>query len=384
VTALSQSSTMHRTYTMRLTPTRRQGERLAALLEECREIYNAALGERKSAWQVCRKQINYYDQQNQLTELRSLSPESASFPSAIQRDPLRRVDRAMKAFFSRLKTGEKPGYPRFRSRSRYDSFTVDAANFGFKPDGTIRIAGLGHFRFRTRCHLRGAPKELRIKWCGNHWTATVAMDIGPAPDKIAVRNAVGIDLGLTTLATLSDGAEIENPHWTKREETRLAEANREMARKKRGSSNRAKARERLRRVHQRIAGLRSSYLHRVSARLVASYDLIAYEDLRIRNMVRSTMAKSIMDAAWNQLIYQLTYKAEEAGRYAVAVDPRGTTQRCSGCGEKVPKTLAQRQHDCPKCGLSLGRDHNAALNILRLGESLAATQNVLSKIIAAT
>jgi putative transposase len=129
-------------------------------------------------------------------------------------------------------------------------------------------------------------------------------------------------------------------------------------------------------VHQRISGLRSSYLHGVSRQLVGAYDLIAYEDLKIRRMLQSNMAKSIMDAAWGQLIRQLVYKAECAAKYAVAVNPRGTTQTCSGCAEKVPKTLSQRQHSCPACGLTLGRDHNAARNILRLGESLAVTQNV--------
>jgi putative transposase len=365
---------------MRMKPTGRQRERLAAMLEECRELYNAALGERRSAWQVCRKRIGYYEQQKSLTELRALCAASADFPAAIQRDPLRRVDRAMQAFFRRLKSSEKPGYPRFRPRSRYQSFTVDGQNFRFTPEGTLRIVGLGCFRFRTRCHLRGMPKELRVKRAGECWTATVVMDIGPAPDKKPVRNAVGIDLGISTLATLSDGTEIANPRWTHREEIRLAEANRVLARKKRGSKNRAKARERLRRVHQRIAGLRSAYLHGVSRQLIDSYDLIAHEDLRIRNMVRSTMAKSILDAAWGALIRQLAYKAEEAGRWVVPVDPRGTTQRCSGCSTKVPKRLAERQHDCPQCGLSLGRDHNAARNILRLGlgESPAeVSQNVL-------
>ena len=379
MTALLQSSTMHRSYTVRLKPTRKQREWLEAMLEECRELYNAALGERKSAWEVCRKTISYYDQQSELVDLRRLSAESSSLPSAIQRDPLRRVDRAFKAFFRRIKHGEKPGYPRFRSRSRYDSFAVDGSSFDMKPDGILRVVGLGCIRFKTRCHLRGATKELRIRRYGTHWNASVVCDIGPAPEKIAVRNAVGIDLGLTTLATLSDGTEIENPRWTKREEERLAEANRMLARKKRGSRNRAKARERLRRAHQRIAGLRSSYLCAVAKYLVQNYDLIAHEDLKIRNMVRSNLAKSITDAAWNQLIWRIRCEAEYAGKWVIPVNPRGTTQLCSGCGERVPKGLAQRQHDCPNCGLSLGRDLNAALNILklRLGESLVEVlQNV--------
>jgi putative transposase len=137
----------------------------------------------------------------------------------------------------------------------------------------------------------------------------------------------------------------------------------------RGSKNRLKAREALRRAHQRAADARSNYIHHVSKWLVANYDLIAYEDLKIRNMARSNLAKSIMDAAWGMLIYCVSYKAESAGRWAVPVNPKGTTQKCSRCGEKVPKGLSQRQHNCPHCGLSLGRDENAAINILSLGMS---------------
>ncbi len=359
---------MLRTFTLRLKPTRKQGERLVCLLTELCELYNAALQERRDAWKLCQKHIGLYEQMRELTQLRACTPESAAFPAAIQRDPLRRVDRAFDAFFRRVKTGQSPGYPRFRARNRYGSFSVDRQNFRFVENGTIRIVGLGHFRFKTRCRIRGAAKELRIKQCGNHWTATVACEIGPAPEKRAVSKPIGIDLGLTTLATLSDGTEIENPRWIRQEADRLAQANRELARKKRGSRNRLKARESLRRVHQCIAGKRNSYLHHVSAWLVANHDLIAYEDLQVANMAKSKLAKSVMDAAWGELTRQITYKAEEAGVWAVPVNPRGTTQTCSGCGVKVPKGLADRWHECA-CGTSLGRDHNAALNILALGES---------------
>ena len=365
---------MIRTYTMRLKVSRRQGDMLLRLLGQLCELYNMALQQRRNAYRELRVSVNYLNQQTQLTELRNGVEEYAAFPVAIQRDPLRRLDRAFKAFFRRIKSVEKPGFPRFRSRARYDSFNVPKGSFGFSGAG-LRITRLGTFRTKTKCKIKGEPLELRVKRCGAKWQAQVVCDIGPAPEKIAVRNAVGIDLGLTSLAVLSDGTEIANPRWTKREEDRLAAANRELARKTRGSRNRLKSREHLQRVHQCIAGLRSSYLTGVAKRLVFAYDLIAHEDLKIRNMVRSNLAKSIMDAAWGQLIRRLQCEAECAGKWVVPVNPRGTTINCSGCGEKVPKTLAQRQHDCPKCGLSLGRDHNAALNILALGESAASKQN---------
>jgi len=198
------------------------------------------------------------------------------YPVAIQRDPLRRVDLAFKSFFRRVKAKQTPGYPRFKAKSQYDSFTVAQA---FRVEGdTIHLPKMGGFRFKTKYRLKGEPKIVHVARRGKHWIASLVCDIGEPCEKVTVTKAVGIDVGLTTLVTLSDGTEIVNPRWTKQEEERLAEANRALARKKRGSKNRAKAKERLRRVHQRIAGLRGVYLTTVAKKLVSKYDLIAHED----------------------------------------------------------------------------------------------------------
>ena len=367
---------MMRTYTMRLKYTKNQDKRLDRLLDQLCAIYNMALEQRKSEWENSHVALTYYDQQSELVELRSWFPEYAELPSSIERDPLRRVQRAFDGFYRRVKNGENPGYPRFRSRDRYDSFTVDSCNFRMQ-DNQVVIVGLGGFGFKTHYKIKGTPKEFHVKRCGGKLIGQVVCDIGPAPEKVSVRIATGIDVGLTTLATLSDGTEIQNPRWTRQEEDRLADANRSLSRKVRGSKNRLKSREHLRRVHQRIAGLRSSYLTGVAKQLVEQYDLIAHEELKIRNMVQSRFAKSILDAAWGQLIFKLNSEAECAGKWVIPVNPSGTTQLCSGCGGKVPKKIWNREHNCPTCGLSLGRDHNAALNILRLGESLASKQNCM-------
>ncbi len=357
---------------MRLKVTKKQDEKLSDLLEHLCVIYNQALSWRKEAYVKDKISIKYKDQQQSLAIWRNISIEIGEYPSAIQRDPLRRVDRAFQSFFRRIKRKETPGYPRFKPRSQYDSFTVDGDNFKFTDNG-LQIVKLGTFKYKTRCKYRGVPKELRVKRCGKHWVVTCVYDIGPAPDKKAVSSAIGIDLGLTSLVTLSDGSSIPNPRWTKKMEKKLAEANQSLSRKVRGSKNRIKAKEALRRIHQKIKGKRSSYLYGVSERLLKKYDLIAYEDLQIKNMVRSNLAKSINDASWGELIHQLKYKAESAGKYLIAVNPKNTTQLCSQCGKKVPKDLKDRVHAC-QCGLVLDRDHNAAINILRLGESLVETQ----------
>lgn len=375
---------MFRSFQFRLHPNAHQRAELDRILLDNCETYNAALQERREAWKLQRKSITYNDQCGELTELR----KDAAFnwmACEIMRDPLRRVDRAFKAFFRRCKTGgAKPGFPRYRSRYRYDSFSFGSP---LCRERSIKIPKVGDIRARGGRDISGTPKLCNVKRTGKRWTITVVCDIGPAPEKVVVSNAVGIDVGLTALATLSDGTTIENPRWTRKHEARIAAANRKLALKQKRSNNRIRVREALRRAHQRAANARTNYLHHVSKWLVENYDLIAHEDLKIRNMARSAkgtvanpgknvaqksgLNRSIMDAAWGQLIWDITYKAEYAGKWIIPVNPRGTSIRCSACGSDVPKTLANRQHVCA-CGASLGRDHNAAINILRLGEALRA------------
>lgn len=358
---------MLRTFQFRLRPNAVQRAALEYILSDNCETFNAALQERREAWKLQRKSITYRNQQDQITELRK-DKRFTRIACDIQRDPLRRVDLAFKGFFRRVKAKQKAGFPRFRARARYDSF---AFSLPVCRERSIKIPNLGDIRARGGRPVSGKPKVCTVKRDGSRWTASVVCDIGPAPEKLVVSKAVGIDVGLSVLATLSDGTIIENPRWTRKYERRIAEANRSLARKQRRSRNRICAREGLRRAHQRAANARLNYLHHASKCLVSNYDLIAHEDLNIKGMSQGRLAKSIMDAAWSILLYQLRYKAEKAGAHVIAVNPRGTSIRCSGCGDPVPKTLADRQHICGACGLSLGRDHNAARNILALGNSAA-------------
>jgi putative transposase len=373
---------MFRSFQFRLKPNVTQEAMLQRILSDNAETYNAALQERREAWKLERKSITYYDQQKELTELRK-DTAFQWIAIDIQRDAIRRIDRAFKAFFRRCKSGDKPGFPRFKSWRRYDSFTM--GNPPIVRERSVRIPKVGDIRMRGGRPISGIAKTATVKREGRRWTVSIVCDIGPAPERCTVSNPVGIDVGLTDLAVLSDGTKIENPRWTRKHAARIAAASRKLALKQKRSNNRIRAREVLRRAHQRAADARKNYLHRVSKWLVENYDLIAYEDLKIGNMARSAsgtvenpgknvaqksgLNKSIMDAAWGMLIWQIVYKAESAGKWAVPVNPRGTSQKCSGCGKKVPKTLAERTHSC-ECGLVLGRDHNAGINIKRLGMSL--------------
>lgn len=356
---------MMRSYELRIKPSKAQATAFDGILRDSQETYNAALQERIEAWRLCHKSIGLYDQCAELTALRQ-DPVFAVIAADIQREPLRRIDRAMKAFFRRVKAGEKPGFPRFRSLDRYDSFAWGQPSI--YADYLI-VPNLGYVKFKAHREMAGKPKRVVIKRRGPKWVAHVVCDIGAAPARIAVSSAVGIDVGLTTLATLSNGTAIENPRWARKRQARIAAVNRSLAGKQRRSKNRVRAKEVLRRAHQRVADARKNYIHHVSKKLVEDYDLIAYEDLRISNMARSVLGKSIMDAAWGLLIRYIAYKAEYAGKWFIPVNPRGTSQRCSGCGVTVPKDLSERLHTCTECGLILGRDYNAARNILSLGKS---------------
>ena len=266
--------TMIRTYTMRLKVTRRQDETLTRLLAQLCELYNMALEQRRNAYRELRVSVTYRNQQAQLTELRSGVEEYASFPVAIQRDPLQRVDRAFKAFFRRCKTGEYPGFPRFRSIERYDSFSVPKGRFRHSVAG-VSLVSIGAFKVKTRCRIEGDPLELRIKRCGNKWQRSDDLRNRERPRKDSRAEcrwyrSRAYHSGDTERWHGNSKPSVDQ---TGRGDTSQGEC--DLSRKVKGSGNRRKARERLRRVHQRIAGLRSTYLTKVAKDLLAFHDLVA-------------------------------------------------------------------------------------------------------------
>jgi putative transposase len=359
---------MTRTYRYPLRPTKAQEAVLVEWLAFCQQLYNAALEHRIGAWRRARVSVGYNAQTAELTELRRLDEEAGTVPVDVARSALRRLDRAFQAFFRRCRSGEKPGFPRFRGRDWYDSFSLRA----LRVDGNrVYVPKLGPVRFHDYRPLEGEVREVTIRRGAGRWWVSFSCDLGDAPPKVVVRRATGIDLGLTTFATLSDGSEVPNPRYFRQGEDCLARRQRVLAGKCRGSKSRARAKLLVQKAHEHVRSQRLDFSRKLAAELFGQYDLIAYEDLNIRAMTRGTLAKSIGDAAFGTFIRCLTSKAESAGRHAVAVDPRGTSQICSGCGTKVPKTLSERLHEC-SCGLRIGRDLNAARNVLALGRSAAA------------
>lgn len=334
----------------------------------CQQLYNGALQHRRDAWCKQRVSVTCYDQQRELTLLRAADPEWASIPAWIERSALVRLDRAFIAFFRRVKCGQTPGFPRFRSRDRYDSF--DLGSNPVRIDGDrVHLPKLGPVRFHKYREIRGKVRRVSVSRTARGWSISFVCDLGDAPAKVPVRSTVGVDVGLEAFATLSNGERVENPRLFRAGEETLAHCQQSLARKRRGSASRRAAKRLVARAHEHIRNQRLDFARKLASALFDRFDLVAHEDLTISRMVHGNLGKSIYDAAWGQFLRALQSKAEGAGKWCVAVDPRGTSQRCSSCGAVVKKALDERQHRCPSCGFVAHRDHNAALNIIALGLS---------------
>jgi putative transposase len=374
-------------YKFRLYPTKKQAQALHWTLDRARELYNAALQERRDAYRMAGKSLTYYDQANQLPEIKAIREEYRDIHSQVLQEVLRRVDKAMKAFFRRVKVGEKPGYPRFQGKNRYDSFTYPQMGFSLTADSRICLSKIGSLKVKLHREIKGTIKTCTIKREGDSWFVVFACEVAPEELKENAE-AIGIDLGLLHFATLSDGSTIENPRYYRKAQKRLENLQQFLSRKKRGSNRRRKAVKQVAKAHRKVANQRKDFLHKQSRRLVNSYGLIVFEELQPANMskrpkpkqdengtylpngaaAKGGLNKSILDAGWAQFQQYCSYKAANAGRSILLVNPNYTSQVCSSCGTVKKKELSERWHSC-ECGTELDRDHNAAINILRLGRS---------------
>ena len=361
---------LRKSFKYRLRPTRRQVGILATHLEECRMLYNHFFVDRIQAYKDRGASLTRYDQMARLPLLKQDRPSLVQVNAQVLQKVATRVDLAFKAFFRRCKEGNKPGFPRFKGVGRYDSLTYPQAKgaFGIK-NGRLRLSKIGAIRLVEHRPLRGTPKTCTIRRdATGKWWATIVCEQVPTQSLDPTEAAVGIDVGLEQFATLSSGEQIANPRFFRQDEKALAKAQRKLACAEQGTPERKKARKVVARVHERIRFRRHDFAHQVARRLVDRFGRIAVENLTINGMVHNhCLAKSIHDAAWSQFRQCLSYKAEEAGRELIAVNPAYTSQDCSGCGHRQRKALSQRVHECPCCGLVCNRDENAARNILRLG-----------------
>ncbi len=362
---------MVRVFRYRLYPTRAQDERMRWTLERLRELYNAALEERREAYRRQGESLSGYDQMAELKAVRDVRPEYAGIPTHLMQDAIARLDRAYRGFFRRVKAGESPGFPRFRGFGRYTSFRFkDCGPKGKKHwlgagGRRLSLTGIGDVKIKLHRPIEGRLKQVTITLDGDgHWYACMCCDEVPAKPLPPTGESVGIDVGITTLAALSNGEQVANPRHHERAQARLARVQRTVSRRKNKRSNRRRKTVALLRLAcARVRRQRLDHHHKVVVGLVRRFDRIAVEDLNIKGLARMRLAKQVNDAAWGQFISILANKAECAGRELIKVNPSGTSQICSECGAEVRKDLSVRVHDCPHCGYVADRDHNAARNV---------------------
>jgi putative transposase len=361
---------VRKTFKYRLYPTKKQQTLLDEQLAEARTLYNAALQERRDAWKMRKISITFYQQQNQLRDIRANGDLRLANYTSCQ-EVLRRVDKTFKAFFRRVKAGQKPGYPRFKPVTRFHSYTFPYYGNGCKlrENKKLYIMGVGELKVKLHRPIAGEIKTVTLKKSCGKWDVCFSVIVPDPPPLPATGAVTGIDVGVSSFAVLSDGTTINNPRYYEAAQAKLRRLQRKVCRRKKTSNRRRKAVRELKRVHQHIKNQRREFHHQVSRHLINQYDVIALENLNITGLVRGRLAKPLADVGWGSFLSMLSDKAAEAGREIVRVDPRGTSQRCV-CGTPVPKRLAQRWHHCLSCQLSVPRDQAAALEILRLGLSL--------------
>lgn len=336
---------MRKAYRYRLYPTKQQAEFLDGQLAEACRLYNGALQERRDAYRMAGRSLNYYDQANQLKEIRAAGDLRLENFSCCQ-DVLRRVEKTFKAFFARVKKGVKAGFPRFKSRRRFESMTFPSYGDGCRllDNGKLKIQGAGQIKVKLHRLIDGAIKTVTVKREAGKWYACFSVECEAAP-LAPSGETVGLDVGLSAFVTLSDSTEVENPRHYRTAQVKLRRAARKVARRKHGSSGRRKAVVLLQKAHAHVRNQRANFHHQLSRTLVNRYGVIAVEDLNVKGLAGGMLAKSVNDAGWSTFITKLEYKAANAGRHLVKVDPRGTSQTCL-CGARVPKTLSQRWHEC--------------------------------------
>lgn len=367
---------MIKIYKYRLYPTKKQVQKLNWTLDICRILYNSCLLDRRNHYEQTGKGLSRIRQQ----EILKIDKKKIEFlneiHSQVLQDVLFRVDRAFQNFFRRVKEGNtKVGYPRFKGEGRYDSITYpQGPAFKIISQG-LKLSKIGTIKIKLHRSIQGIIKTCIIKKEIDKWYACFSVEYEPA-SKPVPEKSIGIDMGIKSFAVTSDGEVIKNPKYLIKSERKLISKQRKLSRKKKGSANRIKTRKIVAKLHYKIRNQRKDFHHKISRKIIDNYGFIAVEDLNIKNMVQNhNLAKHISDAGWGHFLNYLTYKAAEAGCKVEKVTPHHTSINCSVCGERVPKTLADRIHNCPFCNTILDRDYNAAINILHKSTAGTAENN---------
>jgi putative transposase len=368
---------MPQVFRYRLKPTKHQIAVLNRQLDLCRWVYNQTLALRKNAWESEEKNIGYYESKKYIAIWKQDKPELKEVHSHVLQDVSMRVDLALQAFFRRVRNGEEPGYPRFKGKGWYDSLTYFESGFKLEGDN-LWLSKIGDIKIWLHRPVEGFIKRLTIRRSATgKWYVSFLTEDAPREELPESEKAVGIDVGISNFAVLSDGIFVENQRYLAEYEKKLSNAQSKKDRLPKRSPERKKAARKVSHIYEKLGNLRDNFAHQLSWDIIDEYGIICMEDGFSKNLIENKpwMAKDVLDASWNRFRTFLSYKAESAGRKFVLVNPAYTSQMCSCCGTLVQKDLSERVHNCPVCGLVIDRDLNAAKNILRLGlQSLVGIQ----------
>jgi putative transposase len=364
-----------KSFKYRIYPNKHQEAKLIEILSVNRQLYNACLNQKIELYKKDKTFITSYDQFKYIKSFNIQNIDSVY--SQVLQSTIMKLGNSFTAFFTRIKRGEKSGFPRFKSSDRYNSFTYPQTGFKLNDDKHLKLSKIGIVKIKLHRPMEGIIKTCTvIKDSLNHWYVCFTVETPVKnPSKVKLKNKVGIDLGCKTFAALSNGTTYEHPHYYRQSEEKLASIQSKYSSLKQRpveDKKKIKVKHQLNKIHEKIKNQRNDFLHKLSTKLVHEHGIIYVEDLNIKKMTRDSyknLNKSIHDSGWNTFIEFLMYKAEEAGTQVVKVNPAYTSQICSSCGTIDRKELSDRIHSC-SCGCILDRDVNAAKNILSFGTKL--------------